>query len=339
MDREPPTILLVDDDPVTIRAMARILADVAQLRFAMDGVEALQMAREAPPDLVLLDAELPGMSGFQVCAQLQAEEGLADVPIIFVTGHSAPDFEATGFELGAADFIAKPVDPRLVLARVKAQLRAKANADALRRASTVDALTEIGNRRLFDRVLRQEWQRGLRQGDAVALLLIDVDHFKRFNDRHGHPAGDACLRAVAAALRGLSRRPADLVARYGGEEFVMLLPQTDRAGAEHVARRVLKVVQDLRVPLPDVPGGARVTVSVGIACRPAAPPTWRPSAQLGPDTPENLVATADEALYASKNAGRDRATLLCLPSPSGELAHPGVSQAEGPSPARPVAGR
>ena len=228
-------ILLVDDDPITIRLLTHILADLGSLRFATSGADALRLARELKPDLVLLDAEMPGMSGFQVCAAFKANPLLADVPVIFVTSHSDPAFEVSGFDLGAADFIAKPVLPALVQARVKTQLRLKHLADELRLIALADTLTGVANRRHFDNSLEREWRRLRRSGKPLALLMIDVDHFKRFNDHYGHQAGDSCLRAVAQALVGACQRPADLVARYGGEEFVMLLPDTTRDGAAHIA--------------------------------------------------------------------------------------------------------
>ena len=311
-------ILLVDDDSSSIRLMARILSGLGSLRFATSGPEALRLARESTPDLVLLDAEMPGMSGFQVLEALKAEPALIDVPVIFVTSHSEAAFEVAGFEIGAADFIAKPVSPPLVLARVKAQLRVKQMADELRRISTVDALTGVANRRCFDGALTREWQRTRRTGESLALLLADVDHFKLYNDHYGHPAGDACLRAVAQALVAATHRPADLVARYGGEEFVMLLPGTPRAGAQHMAHRVLDAVEALSINHATSPTAGHVTVSLGLACYDEESATWvEPSpesrfhnelqlhSKMG-----DLVKAADEALYAAKRGGRAQARLL-----------------------------
>jgi diguanylate cyclase (GGDEF)-like protein len=310
-------ILLVDDDPATIQLLGRMLADVGNLRFATSGEDALRLAHESAPDLVLLDAELPGMSGFQILEELKADSVLADVPVIIVTSHSEPAFELTGFELGAADFIAKPVSAPLVVARVKTQLRVKRIADELRRIAMIDALTGVANRRSFDDALEHEWRRAQRAGDALALLMIDVDHFKSFNDRYGHPAGDACLRAVAQALLGTSLRPADLVARYGGEEFVVLLPQTPRAGAEHVAHSVLDAVEALTIRHDASSAARHVTVSMGVACYDDASECWTaPSADsraagLGPrHSPLDLVRAADMALYHAKRSGRAQAMLL-----------------------------
>ena len=311
-------ILLVDDDPGTIQLLGRILSDLGNLRFATSGEDALRLARESAPDLMLLDAEMPGMSGFQVCEALKADPALADVPVIFVTSHSEAAFEVAGFELGAADFIAKPVSAPLVLARVKTQLRVKHMADELRRIATIDVLTGVANRRRFDESLEREWRRARRSGEPLALLMIDVDHFKPFNDRYGHPAGDACLRSVAQALVGASLRPADLVARYGGEEFVVLLPQTPRGGAEHVAHDVLDAVEALGIAHEASLTARHVTVSVGVACYDDDSECWvAPSAasRFADDlrarcSPIDLVQAADKALYSAKHAGRAQARLL-----------------------------
>lgn len=311
-------ILLVDDDPATIQLLGRMLADVGDLRFATSGEDALRLAHESAPDLVLLDAELPGMSGFQILEELKADPALAEVPVIFVTSHSGPEFEVAGFELGAADFIAKPVSAPLVVARVKTQLRIKHIADELRRIATMDVLTGVANRRGFDIALAHEWRRARRVGDPLAVLMIDVDHFKSFNDRYGHPAGDVCLRAIAQALVGASPRPADLVARYGGEEFVVLLPQTPRMGAEYVAHGILDVVEALAIRHDASLTARHVTVSVGIACYDDASECWvAPSANSrGADlttpnsSPVDLVSAADKALYHAKRSGRAQAMLL-----------------------------
>jgi diguanylate cyclase (GGDEF)-like protein len=311
-------ILLVDDDPGTIQLLGRILSDSGNLRFATSGEDALRLAHDSVPDLILLDAEMPGMSGFQVCETLKADPALANVPVIFVTSHSEPEFEVSGFELGAADFIAKPVSAPLVLARVKSQLRVKRIADELRRIATIDVLTGVANRRRFDEALEREWRRARRSGDPLALLMIDVDHFKPFNDRYGHPAGDACLRSVAQALVGATLRPADLVARYGGEEFVMLLPQTPRGGAEHVAQGVLDAVGALVIAHEASSTARHVTVSVGVACYDNDSECWVPpsaDSRFGDDlrarcSAIELVQAADKALYSAKHAGRAQARLL-----------------------------
>ena len=305
---EPNTevsILLVDDDPGTIQLIGRILAAVGNVRFATNGKDALRLARDAVPDLILLDAEMPGMSGFELLKTLKSESFLADVPVIFITSHNEAGFEVSALDMGAADFIAKPLRPSRVLARVRTQLRVKRISDQLRRTATTDSLTGVANRRQFDELLEREWLRARRAAQPISLLMIDVDHFKLYNDLFGHPKGDDCLRRIAQALRSACKRPADLVARYGGEEFVILLPQTPRYGAEHIAQQVLASVAALGIFHEDSQTTHYVSVSVGIACFDDVSAGWDRQVLKASD----LVLAADKALYSAKNAGRAQAKL------------------------------
>lgn len=306
-------ILVVDDDPTMIQALAQVLSGVGCVRFATTGDDALRLAREEPPDIVLLDAEMPGMSGFEACEAFKADPALSSIPVIFVTSHGTPAFELAGFERGAADFIAKPISLPLVLARVRTHLRLKQATDELRRLSAQDELTGVANRRRFTESLRLEWARVSRAGGCLSVLLIDVDHFKMFNDHFGHPAGDACLREVARALTQACQRQNDLVARYGGEEFVVLLPATPREGAAEVAARLLARVNALAMPHPRSPTAGHVTVSVGVATVDGrGPSTAPPGGRLEPalasreDAGRALVEAADRALYEAKASGRNR---------------------------------
>ncbi len=312
-------ILLVDDDPGSIQALSRMLSGQGRFRFATSGSEALRLARESVPDLVLLDAEMPGMSGFQVCAAMKADPLLADVPVIFVTSHSEPDFEVSGLALGAVDFIAKPMRAPLVVARVQTHLRLKHTADELRQRATIDALTGVANRRLFDETLAREWLRVQRSGRPISLLMIDVDFFKRFNDRYGHASGDECLRALARALQQAMRRPGDLLARYGGEEFVALLPDTPAAGARHVAQVVLAAIAALAIPHADSSVARHVTASVGVASFDASSRAWsepspgaRSADELARPLAAALLLAADRALYSAKHAGRAQGRYLAF---------------------------
>lgn len=171
----------------------------------------------------------------------------------------------------------------------------KALEEHLRRLSLNDALTGIANRRAFEARLADEWRRGGRSGSPLALLLIDIDHFKAYNDALGHPAGDACLRAVASRLSAAMRRPEDLLARYGGEEFVVLLPATDAAGATNFAQHLQETLRRAALPHPASPTGAQVSISIGASS----------TQQFLDRSPSTLVAAADVALYEAKAAGRD----------------------------------
>ena len=166
----------------------------------------------------------------------------------------------------------------------------------LARLSTTDALTEIGNRRLFDQTLQSEWARAARRSEAIGLLMIDIDHFKAFNDHYGHPAGDACLRKVARLLGSAAQRSGELVARYGGEEFTVLLPGADLAETCRTAERCCSIVADARIAHGASPIAAWLSVSIGAASR---------MASAGAEA-AGLLAAADAALYRAKRNGRGR---------------------------------
>jgi diguanylate cyclase (GGDEF)-like protein/PAS domain S-box-containing protein len=175
----------------------------------------------------------------------------------------------------------------------------------LAEVASQDELTGIANRRLFNKTLMREVRRQTRHSSAMALLMLDVDHFKEFNDHYGHLPGDQCLQRVAATLKQALQRDSDLVARFGGEEFVVLLPMTDCAGAEHLARAILEAIRALAIPHTFSPSG-NLTVSIGVACWPAGKPT----------DPKRLLQQADVALYRSKDAGRDTFSVIqCQPGP------------------------
>lgn len=308
------SLLVVDDDAASVQVLARMLNGLGELRFALSGEAALRLARESPPDLILLDAEMPGLTGLQVCTALRADPLLADVPVIIVTSHTEVAAEVAGFAAGASDFIRKPPVAEVVVARARTQLRLKTLSDALRASALTDGMTGLANRRRFDLDLRVECERARRSQESLGLLMIDVDHFKRFNDRYGHVAGDACLREVANAIRSCIRRPADLAARYGGEEFAVLLPQTDAAGARAMAQRVVDAVTALALPHADAAPDCLVSVSVGWA---AARPDM--DASVVQTRGDSLVEAADRLLYAAKAAGRGRVG----EAPSATQAHAG----------------
>lgn len=309
---ERSKVLLVDDDPTVITVLGRLLEGFARLRFATGGHEALRLAAEWQPDLVLLDVQMPDLSGFEVCARMKRDPLLSDVPVIFITSHDDTEQELLGLELGAVDFIGKPPRGPLVLARVRTHLRVKQMADALRVAAATDGLTGLANRRCFDEVAPREWLRAQRSGAPLSLLLVDIDHFKAYNDHYGHPAGDRCLQDVASAMRSVVRRPADLLARYGGEEFVMLLPETDARGAAAVAAQLIQAVDALARPHAASPVAPVVSVSVGVSSHGGGPSVLEESADAPAPTLDRLVAAADEALYAAKKGGRRRACSLAL---------------------------
>ena len=292
-----PCLLVVDDQPINIQALYRIFGPDHRVLMATSGAKALTVCKEDPPDLVLLDVVMPDMDGHEVCARLKADEATRNIPVIFVTSRTDAEEETRGLEVGAVDFIAKPVNPPVVRARVKTHLTLKAQSDLLRQMVFVDGLTGVANRRCFDERLGIEWRRGARSASPLALLMLDVDHFKRFNDRYGHQVGDECLRRVASAIKGGLLRPGDLVARYGGEEFACILPGTDFEGALAVAAGIEQSVRALQIEHADSDVSDAVTISIGVsACLPDRD-----------RDPASLLALADAQLYRAKRGGRGRA--------------------------------
>jgi diguanylate cyclase (GGDEF)-like protein len=289
-------ILIVDDSQNVVDMLSAVLGEDHEVIVAYDGVAAIEMAIDLQPDLILLDVVMPGIDGFEACRRLRAEERTQRIPIVFITGLNAVEDERRGLELGAIDFISKPIQAAIVRLRVRNHLELKRYRDFLEDLSQVDGLTGIGNRRRFDEFLVREWRRSRRARAPLALVLVDVDYFKAYNDNYGHAAGDDCLCEVAATIAMLVRRPGDLCARYGGEEFAAILPQTDLAGAYTLGERIREAVLALDIPHAGSAVSSNITISVGVAAS-------DPSVD---EEPEDLLREADRRLYEAKTAGRNR---------------------------------
>jgi diguanylate cyclase (GGDEF)-like protein len=295
-DSDQAILLLVDDQPINLEVLKGIFAGDYGLLEAQSGAQTLQLCRSLPrPDLVLLDVLMPDMDGLEVCRQLKADPLTADIPIIFITAQTTADEETAALECGGVDFISKPITPAVIQARVRTQLTLKQQRDQLQALAMIDGLTQIANRRHFDEALQTECQRAQRHQSHLALLLIDIDHFKAYNDHYGHQQGDICLQQVAATLAACCRRALDLVARYGGEEFSCLLPDCDLDSARIKAEELRQAIAALHLPHASSPVAPHVSISIGIAvCLSASA------------NPQQLIAAADKALYAAKAAGRNR---------------------------------
>jgi len=289
-------ILIVDDAMENIQILHHALRDEHDVLFALNGEKALQIAHNQLPDLILLDAVMPGMDGYEVCAALRASAAVRDIPVIFVTALTHPEDETRALEAGAVDFISKPFNSAVVRARVRTQLTIKRQADAMRELTLTDVLTGVANRRSFNEAMDNEWRRCARAETPLALIMIDIDQFKNYNDAYGHQAGDLCLQQVAAAMKRSAGRPPDLLARYGGEEFIILLPAVALDGAQVVAERLLEEVRSLNLPHQASAVADRVTVSMGVA-------SVQPSDDNDPDA---LIRAADALLYRAKETGRNR---------------------------------
>jgi two-component system, cell cycle response regulator len=295
-----PIIVLLVEDSAAIRALVRrmLVAGGHTVVEAARGADALALCREQQPDVVLLDVEMPGMSGWDVLAAMKADPGLRDVPVVFLTGRSDTADMVDGLRLGAHDYLRKPCEPTELLARVQAAARVKRLQDELRQrneeldlVSRTDALTGLRNRRHVEEYLTKLVSLARRNVEPIAVLIVDIDHFKSVNDGHGHDAGDAVLREVAGRMVD-SVRLEDMVGRWGGEEFLVVLPNTAAQGAAELAERLRQVVAGEPCPLPD--GGAvPVTISLGCAASVI-------------DDAATLVRSADAAMYEAKESGRNR---------------------------------
>jgi diguanylate cyclase (GGDEF)-like protein len=300
-----PRILIIDDEPHNIEMLAEIFKTDHEVLFATDGAKALELAASTSPDLILLDVILPGMDGFEICERLKAEPHTADIPVIFITGRDDSETETRGLALGAVDYITKPITPGIVRMRVSNHIELKRARDRLTELATTDGLTEIANRRRYDEVLEREVLRHRRSRAPLTLIMLDIDHFKLYNDTYGHLRGDDCLRAIASTIRASLWRAADLAARYGGEEFACILPDTGATEeVTAIAERIRTGVINLQIPHETSPTAPHVTISLGLVTRHCDEST----------EPKQLTAAADKQLYLAKTHGRNRYALNRLGS-------------------------
>ena len=293
---EPQKVLIADDDAINRDVLCELLQPEYTVLLAKNGAQAIERATRHVPDLILLDVMMPDMSGFDVLRRLRAAAPTEHISVIFISGLNHPEDEAAGLKMGASDYIAKPFNATVVLARVALHLQLVRQRRLLEHLAHVDGLTELANRRRFDDVYDLEWQRARRSSQPLSLALLDIDSFKQFNDLYGHPAGDRALRAVARLASTHMRRPADLAARYGGEELVLLMPDTDAVQAQAIAQTLREAVAQLMIAHAGSSAAAVVTASIG-------------GATLDPAQPESSAAlfeAADVQLYRAKQGGRNR---------------------------------
>ena len=294
---ERQRILVLDNDVVSLQMIIRQMRET-QVEVVDDfGALVATVLNLGMPDLVLVNtALLGGIEGTDWWRNSTDSDLETAVPVIFVSEDRSTEAEVAAFEAGATDFIAKPFHPRVLQARLKMHLQARRSQQALNNIARVDALTSVCNRREFDLRLLSEWGRGARSRHSLALLMIDVDKFKEYNDHHGHLRGDDCLVAVAGILDDCMQRSGDQIARYGGEEFVALLPEADIEGALKVAQDCRDAVLAAQIPHVTSSVSRFVTISVGVA---AMMPIYEQSSTV-------LIEQADIALYQAKQDGRNR---------------------------------
>jgi len=293
---ERSKVLIVDDSRTNIAIMKDILSDEYEVFSALSGKAALEIARQENVDLILLDVVMSEMDGYEVCRRLKADRDTKNAPVIFVTSMGEMGDETKGLELGAIDYMIKPVRAPIIKARVRNHLELKKYRDFLENLSTVDGLTGVGNRRHFDEVLDREWRRAVRGSHPFSVILLDIDFFKKYNDQYGHLAGDDCLRQVAKALKDTARRGGDTVARYGGEEFVVIAAESPGEGAYALAEKLRISVEALNIAHATSEICDHVTVSIGVE-------TVVPTSDM---KVSSFLKKVDQALYLAKHDGRNR---------------------------------
>lgn len=312
-------VLLIDDQRIVAAAFENMISCVDDMQYAYcaDPAQALNQAETFRPTVILQDLVMPGTNGLILLNQFKSNAVLQAVPVIVLSTKEDPKIKSEAFALGAADYLVKFPDSIELLARIRAHSRsflAQQQRDEayqrlselqyelqqknieLERLSCSDGLTGILNRRSFDSHIRKEWLRAVREKKDLGLLLIDIDHFKAYNDNYGHQGGDECLRQVADALKVALKRPSDIVARYGGEEFAVVLPDTNKDGATIIAEALRSGVESLAIAHLYSSTVNYVTVSLGVT-------SIIPGQE---DSLEQFIRIADQALYSAKAAGRNR---------------------------------
>lgn len=310
-DNESPLILVIDDDRyMRLQLSQMVQQEGYRVEAVNDGEQGLEAYQRLRPNLILVDAMMPVMDGFACCKQLQTLPESESTPILMITGLEDQASVDQAFDVGAVDYVTKPIHWPVLRQRMRRVLREAQLSQALSqsnqelqqanqelyRLAIIDGLTQVANRRRFDDYLQQEWQRLSREQNSLSLILGDVDFFKAYNDNYGHQAGDQCLQKVAKAFSLAATRPADLVARYGGEEFAIILPNTLAPAALGVPRQIQDNLSAFKIPHAQSKVSDYVTLSLGIA---GIIPSSRTS-------PKELIVAADRALYQAKNKGRDR---------------------------------
>lgn len=291
-----PFILIVDDNPTNLHVLANTLGEEYEVLVATNGIRALEIANDNELDLILLDIMMPDMSGFEVCSRLKSQEQTKLVPVIFVTALNDIESEVKGLEMGAVDFINKPISQPVVIARVANHIKLYQQTKILNELARLDGLTNLANRREYDQQIRREWQRQIRNKGTLSLIMVDIDFFKAYNDHYGHGNGDICLKKVAKSIGENARRATDIIARFGGEEFVIILPETTLECAIDLANQMVENVADLKIPHEFSETANVVTISAGVSC--VNPMDY--------DGFHQLESMADQALYQAKEQGRNQ---------------------------------
>lgn len=294
------TLLLVLSDQQTLDSLNTMFGQHYVIKVAGDGQQAVNLIYELDIDLILSAEDVTTISGSELCMLVKNNPLTQHIPVIIMASKPSVEDEQICLETGAIDYIHQDATPQIIHSRIINHMRLVEQQKRLEYVSCTDGLTGLANRMQLDTTLNRIWHAAIRAGCSIGLLMIDIDHFKDYNDQYGHIKGDECLKLVASAIAASKGRDEDVAARFGGEEFILLLPYTDLAGARKVARQLLKNVQNLNIPAAKNANAPQVTVSVGVA---ASTPKFDPLQSI---SPMELINRADIKLFKAKRAGRNR---------------------------------
>jgi len=300
-------ILIIEDSRFGFELLKVILGNDYDLLWAKNGTDALKMATEENPDIILTSVVLPGgMDGYDIIKELQSCKKTKEIPVIFITGRNAVYEEEKALKLGAVDFISKPFDPIIVKLRIDLQKKIvrqmktiKNQIEKIEAMSITDMLTGLLNRRWFDDMIKNEWEKSKTEQIPTSILVIDIDKFKTYNDTYGHVQGDEALKTIAKILDNTPKTPNGSAVRWGGEEFIVFLPAADSDAATKIAEQIRETVEETVISAaenvePKV-SGTKVTVSIGVN-------THIPRNC----TINEFIKKADDALYQAKENGRNQ---------------------------------
>ncbi|WP_412723001.1 GGDEF domain-containing response regulator [Alteromonas sp. D210916BOD_24] len=297
------SVLIVEDDALMRSTIIAMLCKEFECNYADDGQMAIEFCqRHGKPDVILMDYHMPEINGLQTCIKLQEYSELKNVPVIFFTGNDDSEVQEQCWRAGAADFVTKPVRAEVLKMRILRQIGVKQKEVYLENLACKDQLTSLYNRQFLSMHVPRLVKQLNREKEPLAVVMIDVDDFKKFNDSYGHLEGDKVLKAVAKSLKNTARRPMDFVFRFGGEEFVVLLPKTRLSGANLIAKKMLKGVEALNIKNKHSDYG-KVTISAGVIS----------SENQGALKFVDMLKKADEALYESKSLGKNTVSISAAP--------------------------
>lgn len=290
-------VLIVDDEVMSRMLLSSVLAPHFHCETCDSGQAAIDYCQENRPDIILLDMNMPDIDGLSVCRKLKEQAHSQHIPVIFVTASIDAEIENACWEVGASDYVLKPITASTLVHRVKNHLQIKLRTELLERMTFHDQLTGMYNRLYLTQEIPLMVKQVARDGDDIGLIMADIDHFKLYNDHYGHLQGDDCLQQVAGIIKQHALRPKDAAIRFGGEEFLLILPYTNAEGTEKVANDLVAAVFNANFPHAKGIEG-RVSLSAGFTALPAT--------EVIEQGVTSFIEQADVPLYKAKKLGRNR---------------------------------